>query len=230
MRFLGYFLAVMAALVLLREVPVVGAIFRVPVLGFFAAAAVVSALVARAGTWFAGRRRLAQQVRELGQVETPAMRGKLGRLLLQSGQARAALEPLAEAVEGDPGSAEWRYRLGQARLETGDLAGGLASLEEALALDERHAYGEVLLRTAEARRAAGDAEGSLGAAERFEALQGPSPRSAFRRGEALRALGRREEARAAFEAVGRLAREVPGYQRREASGWAARALWARTVG
>jgi len=226
-RFLGYFLAVMAALVVLREVPVVGAIFRIPVLGFFAAAAVVSAVVARAGTWYGARRRLARQVRELGQVETPAMRGKLGRLLLQSGRPREAVAPLEEAAAGDPESAEWRYRLGQARLESGDLAGGLAGLEEALALDERHAYGEVMLRASEARRRAGDAAGALAAAERFEALQGPSPRSAYRRGEALRDLGRGDEARAAFEAVGRLAREVPGYQRREALGWSARALRAR---
>lgn len=230
MRFLGYFFAVLLALVLLREVPVIGAIFRIPVLGFFAAAAVVSAIVARVGTGLTARRGLSRQVRELGQVETPAMRGKLGRLLLQSGKPREAVEPLEEAVEGDPESPEWRYRLGQARLESGDLEGGLASLEEALQLDERHAYGEVLLRAAEARAAAGDGEGGLSAVERFEVLQGPSPRSAFRRGEALRALGRGDEARDAFQEVGALAREVPGYQRREATGWALRAWWARLLG
>ena len=88
----------------------------------------------------------------------------------------------------------------------------------------------VLSVESEARAAAGDGEGGLSAVERFEVLQGPSPRSAFRRGEALRALGRGDEARAAFQEVGALAREVPGYQRREATGWALRAWWARLFG
>ena len=72
------------------------------------------------------------------------------------------------------------------------------------------------------------------AKRRLEALimrmrsEAPEDRPSLR--EALRALGRGDEARAAFQEVGALAREVPGYQRREATGWALRAWWARLFG
>ena len=62
---------------------------------------------------------------------------------------------------------------------------------------------------------------------RFERNHGPSPESAYRRGCAHRALGRREDERGAFAEVGRLARQSARYQRGEAAKWARLALLAR---
>jgi len=226
-RFLGYFLAVFVALFVLRQLPLVGGLFRVPLFGFFLAAILVSAVVAKGGAWWSAQRRLASQTRELGQVDTPQMRGKLGRLLLLNGRPAQALAPLGEAVDWEPENPEWHYRLGQARLRTGDRTGGVEALAHAAELDERHAYGEVLLLLGEARLGAGQAEQALVSLERFEALQGPSPRSAYWRGRALAALGRKEEARASYADVSRLVAQAPKYQRGTALGFQLRATLAR---
>lgn len=229
MRFLGYFLAVFVALFVLRQLPLVGGLFRVPLFGFFLAAILVSAVLAKGGAWWSAQRKLASQTRELGQVDTPQMRGKLGRLLLQNGRPAQALEPLGEAVAWEPENPEWHYRLGQALLRTGARDGGVEALARAAELDERHAYGEVLLLLGEARLGAGAPEEALASLDRFEVLQGPSPRSAYRRGRALAALGRKEEARSAYSEVSRLVAEAPKYQRGQAFGFQVRAAFARLL-
>lgn len=227
MRFLGYFLLVFAALFVLRELPILGGLFRIPLLGFFLAALVTSALVARAGALLAARAKLRSQVRELGTVDTPQMRGKLGRLLLQSGRAARAVAPLREAVEADPANVEWHYRLGSALLATGQAAEALSALERAAELQEGHAYGAVLLQLAQAAQLSDRAELALAALERFERLQGPTAEWAYRRGRTLKALGRAAEAREAFASLAGHVRRAPKYQKAEARGWAARGLWAR---
>lgn len=227
MRFLGYFFLVFATLWILRQIPVLGSIFDVPLLGFFLSAMVVSLVFARVGSLAVDRRKLGSETRRLGAVDTPHNRGKLGSLLLSSHQARKAIPHLEAAVEGEPEVAEWSFRLGQAYLEIGDAEAAVAALERAVSLDEEHAYGGVLLYLARAGRVAGNHQASLEALERFERNNGPSAESAFRRAQALKALGRRDEAGASFSEVGRLASQAPKYQRAEARGWAARAALAR---
>jgi len=226
-RFLGYFLLVFAALFVLRELPILGGIFRIPLLGFFLAAIVVSWGVARVGAALSARAKFTGQLRELGTVDTPQMRGKLGRLLLQSGRAREALEPLAEAAAADPQNVDWQFRLGCAHLATGEARAALPFLERAIDLNARHAYGGALLKLAEAQHLAGEGQAALAALDHYERLQGPTAESAFRRGLALKGLGAREEARAAFDTVAEHVRSAPRYQKAEARSWAARAVWAR---
>ena len=61
----------------------------------------------------------------------------------------------------------------------------------------------------------------------FERFHGPTPESAYRRGRALKALGRRDEAGSAFEEVATLAKQSAKYQKKDSAGWVMRAWFAR---
>ena len=224
-RFLAYFFLVFVAMAVLRQLPVLGGVFRIPLLGFFLAAVVVSAVVAKGGEALARRAKLQRQLRELGEVDTPQRRGKLGRLLLQHNRPAAAVEHLRAAIAADPELVDWHYRLGMALLQAGDREGALESLLRARDLDEGFAYGGVLLQLSEAARVTGDLELALGSLERFEVLEGPNPEQAYRKGRVYRALGRPEEARATFDSIPALVKQVPGYQKTEARAWALRGFW-----
>jgi len=227
LRLLGYFALVFVVLHLLRFVPWIGGLFAVPFLGFLAAAAIVSLVASHLASLAVTRRRVARLKHDLGATDTPHNRGKLGSLLVAEGRHRLAVPHLEAALAGEPASVEWRYRLGCALLAGGRTREAVEALSAAAALDEKHAYGALLLRLAQARLRAGDARGALEALDRRERNHGESPESLFRRGLALRALGRGEEARAAFAGVGQLARGAARFQRGEARWWALRAALGR---
>ncbi|MAE27942.1 MAG: tetratricopeptide repeat protein [Planctomycetota bacterium] len=227
LRLVGFFLITLVALQVLRQIPVLGAIFEIPFLGFWGAAILVSmAFSAGARAAVDGRRRRSLQ-RSFGALDLPNNRGKLGCLLLSQGRAGKALGHLQAAVDGEREVTEWSYRLGLAQLRLRNVAGARESLERAAAMDEEHGYGGVLLALAHARRRGGDAAGALTALERFERNHGPKPESAFRRGRALAALGRRDEAALAYGSVAELATAATKYQQREARLWQLRAALAR---
>jgi tetratricopeptide (TPR) repeat protein len=132
-------------------------------------------------------------------------------------------------VRGEPELAEWRYRLGLALLASGRAAEALGELGAAAELAPEHAYGGVQLALARARLESGDAEGTLAALDTFDRNHGANPESSFRRGQALRALGRREEARGCFQHVTQLARRAARFQRAQNRPWVWRALLQRLV-
>ncbi len=225
LRLIGYILGVFALLFVLRMIPGIGRVFAIPFLGFFLSAAILSALLG----WWANRaverRQTRRVMREFGAVDTPHNQGKLGALLLERGRFRQALPLLEKAAAGEPGFAAWHYRLGEARLGSGDAAGAVEALRRAVAADPEHQFGGPFLALSRAELARGDAAAALAAAEEFERARGETAESAYRRGLALRSLGRRDEARAAFRAVGpAAAREALG-RRRAGRGFALRAWW-----
>lgn len=220
LRLAGFFVLTLIVLQLLRHVPVVGHVFDVPLLGFWGAAILVSAVASRFATVAIDRRRMRARVRELGHVDTPHNQGKLGSLLAGQGRYREAVPHLERAVRGEPGVAEWRYRLGCALLATRQPREAAEALLEAAKLDEEHAYGAVLARLAQARLEGGDAAGSLEALERRDRNHGPDPECAYRRGLAQRSLGRREEAKRSFAEARSLAASAAPFQRAQARKWA----------
>ena len=225
-RMLAFFGAAWVLLVVLRSLPGIGPFFH----GFFAfwvVVIVLSIALERGAVWAGRRRRMASEARALGNVESPHNRGKLGSLYLGAGRPRAAIAPLRQAVEGEPDSAEWRYRLGQALLATGEHAEAVESLEAAAAIDEEHAYGGCQLGLAEGYLALDRPEPALERLAVFERNHGPSPESAYRRGLALKRLGRGDEAARAFDEVVSLAHHGARYQRRESGRFAWRARLAR---
>lgn len=224
LRLAGYVLGVFALMWVLRYLPVVGGLFQIPLLGFFLAAVILSAGI---GWWtktMVDRRRTRSYEREFAAVDTPHNQGKLGVLLLAAGNAKRALPHLERAAAGEPERAEWHYRLGAARLALGDANAAVIALERAIAADPEHAFGAPRVRLAEARLAARDAAGSLAAAEEFERWYGATAESAYRRGLALRALGRGDEARRAFASVAPLARSHSRGVRREGT-WIGLKAW-----
>lgn len=229
LRLALYFVVTLVVLGLLRHVPFVGALFQVPLLGFWGAAILVALAASKLTAFSVDSARLRRQRTELGHVDTPRNQGKLGALLLVAGRARAAIPPLERAVQGEPDTLEWRYRLGLARLASGSAAGAALELEHVAERAEEYAYGGVQLALADAHQRSGAFAEALAAVATFERNHGPSPESAYRRGRALRALGQREESRRAFAEVGALASRAIGLQKDGARGWAFKAFWARWI-
>lgn len=229
MRFLLFFVAVFLLTGVLAQVPGVGVLFRIPFLGFWFTAILLSALLARAGTVAvdAGRRRALE--RTLGAVETAHHKGKLAALHLAQGHRRRALPLFAEAMAMAPESLEWRYGFARAAEGGGaeERARGLEVLEAVLAEDEEHAFGDAMLLAARMHRAAGDGEQALDRVHRFERNHGPSPESALLRGRLLKGLGDGDAAGRAFDEALALARSHRGAR---APWLGLRARWARWFG
>ena len=81
LRLAGFFVATLVVLHFLRQVPVIGQVFDIPILGFWGAAILVSAAASKLADAALRRRRLSHRLRDLGHVETPHNQGKLGTLL-----------------------------------------------------------------------------------------------------------------------------------------------------
>ncbi len=213
---------------LLTVVPWIGPFFaRHGFLGIWVVAIVLSLVVTRYGARAVRIQRGRTELRRLEGVSTLVNHGKAGTLLLKQGRPRKAVPHLRAAAEGEPETAEWHYRLGAALLRTSRSAEAVEVLHRCVEIDQEHAYGAAQMRLARALRANGQPEAALEALGVFERNHGPSPESRFRRGRVLRLLGRREEARASYDEVGRLARQAARYQRREALGWRLRAALVR---
>lgn len=224
LRLAGFVLGVFALIWVLRFIPVLGGLFAIPFLNFFLASILLSAGI---GWWTSRaleRRRARAFERQFGNVDTPHNQGKLGVMLLTSGRARRALPHLERAAAGEPDRAEWTYRLGAARLGVGDAHAAVLALERAIATDPDHAFGTPRLRLAEAQLAANAPTESLAAADEFERSHGTTAESSYRRGLALRALGRRDEARRAFASVSELGR-THSRGVRHAGAWLALKAW-----
>ena len=228
LRLVGFFVLVIVSLPILRQIPFIGGLFR-GLFGFWIGAILISWLLTYVSGVLLRRRRLGVRMRELGNVESAHNQGKLGSLMLVHGQVRRAVQHLENAVQGEPESAEWHYRLGCALLASGRAQEAIEPLTRAREINEEHAYGAVQLRLGEALLKAGKGEAGLEAFERFERNHGSSPESAYRRGNALRALGRKQEAQQAFSSVQELAAKAAAYQRGSNRGWVLRAMLAKLV-
>lgn len=219
LQLLGFFLLTFGVLWFLRQIPGLGAIFGIPLLGFFLSAILVSAFFAWAGSGAVDRRRFRRAALQFGSVETPHNQGKLGSLMLAAGRARSAAEYLARAVAGEPESLEWRYRYGLALLRSGRPAEAARELALVAERNEEYAYGEMLLRLAEAQQAVDEPARALDALERHRRSQGDTPEALYRRAIALRALRRGDEARAELARVGAVASKRAQYQKRSDARW-----------
>jgi tetratricopeptide (TPR) repeat protein len=233
LRLVGFFFACIVLLNFLRAalggVPVIGWILRIPLIGFWVVALGLSLFLTKFGNAALDRRKRAVFVRRLGAVDTPHNMGKLGSLFVAQGRHRSALPYLDRAVAGEPEVAEWHYRRGCAQFALRQLEPALASMQRALELDDEHAYGETRMMEARCLAGLGRHQEALVAFETLERYHGPSPESAYRRGVVLKALGRKEEARASLDEVTELARSGAKYQERHSAEWIWRARWARVL-
>jgi len=228
LRLVGFFLLALGLAAVLGHVPLIGPFFQhTGIIGILVASALLSALFSWWGNRLYRRRKSQNELRSLAAVDSAHNHGKMGVLLLASGRTRAALEHLELAAAGEPAVAEWHFRLAQARFARGASLPALEALERCLALDEEHGYGSAQKLHAALLQRLGRPEQALAALDTLEQNHGPSAESAHRRGQALRALGRREEARRAFAEAVELAARATRYQRSDAALWALRARLAR---
>ena len=226
-RFLLFFAIAVVLRNVLAHVPVIGGLFaRTGIFGIW----ITAILLSMGMTWWGQRAvrvgRARSELRALLQVDNPHNRGKAGTYLYAQGRVRAALPHLEEAARGEPDVAEWQYRLGLALLDLGRKEEALEALGRAAQLDPEHGYGAVQLRLAQVRDDLGDHAGAVEACRTFERNHGPSPESCYRRGRALAALGRADEARQAFEEVAQVAQHAARYQRGAARAWVMKAKLA----
>ena len=229
LRLVVFFASAAAFAWLLGKLPFVGGLFHTGIFGILISAAILSALTTAVTERLISARKLKSELRVQAAVGNAYNHGKIGALYLARGRPRAAREHLEHAVAGEPGVAEWHYRLGLALLALREPVLALESLERCVAIEEEHAYGAAQMRRAECLQKLGRPQEALAALLTYERNHGPSPEAAYRRGKALRALGKKSAARAAFAEVGELARRAARYQRRSASLWALRAGLARFV-
>ncbi len=220
MQWIGFFIGALLLSSVMRHVPGIGGLFG-GIWGFWIAVLLLSAVTNWLTTRWLEYLRLRRGRAEFSQVDNAHNQGKLGTLLLQNGRSRAALGPLERAVAGDPHSAEWLYRLGSALRLCGEPARASVELEAALKIAPAHAWGEVGIELALARKAIGDDQGALQALQEREREHGESVRSAYLRGVLLSRRGKREESRAAFRQVGEIARRSPRFSRKGTLRWRA---------
>ncbi len=225
MQWIGFFIGAVLLSSVLRHVPGIGGLLR-SIWGFWIAVLLLSGITNWLSTKWLEYSRLRRGRAEFSQVDNAHNQGKLGSLLLLNGRVRAALGPLERAVAGEPESAEWHYRLGSALRLCGQPARAAAELEAALKLAPAHAWGEVGIELALARRATGDVQGALAALQDRDREHGESVRSAYLRGTLLSREGQREASRAAFREVGEIARRSPRFSRKGTLRWRALARLA----
>lgn len=230
LRWLLYLGSIFVVMLVLRELPLIGGWFRIPLVGFFTSAALVGFLGRTWAEKALERRHTQNLIRRHGGVETPHNRGKIGSALEASGRFRAALPHFEAASEGEPDSAEWSWRRGRCLLELRRVEEATAALERALELDPEIGYGAARLQLAWAHLASGDGERALEAVELAERFHGPSPESAFKKARILKSLGRKEDAARSLAEVSSLAKSGAAYQRSANREWVSKAIWMRLFG
>jgi len=227
MRLVAFFALAYVLVHVLGAMPVVGPIFaHAGIFGIWITALGLSWVATRYGERAVRSRRDRGELRRLLTVDNAHNHGKAGAMLLARGSAARAMPHLERAAEGEPSSPEWQFRLGTALLALRRPAEARAALARCVALAPEYAYGAAQLRLAEALTASGAAAEALPVLAVAERNHGTSPELAYVRGRALKALGRRAEAKASFSEVGKLAAEVPLFQRGAARGYALRAFFA----
>jgi tetratricopeptide (TPR) repeat protein len=121
-------------------------------------------------------------------------------------------------------SADVHFELGLCRLKLGKLEDGRRLMEQALELNPRVRYGEPYFRLAEALAPSSPAE-AVHCIERFREVQSSSCEAYYRLGRLYEAMGRKEDAKAAYREVRVVYRSLPAYSRRLQRRWAVLAAW-----
>ena len=228
LRLVAFFALVFVVHAVLSWLPVTRNILGA--LGFFsfwAVAILVSVVASRLGERWVARARIQARIRDLGAVDTPHNRGKLGHLLLADGRRRAARPHLEAAFAAEPERLDWALGLGRLHLDLGEHEAAGPYFARVVRDDASFGYGEAGLGLAAAALGLGRARDALGALDDHDRRHGPNPRSAFLRGRALAAEGHRARAKEAYGEVFRLRSELPAYQRGDFAALAWKAFFGR---
>lgn len=152
---------------------------------------------------------------------------EVGRLYATRKRYAQGIPYLEEALARMPEHAEGLYYLGLSYLYTGREAEGLTKVEAALALNPRVRYGEPYAKVAEYFAHKNAYERALKFLERCDEAGLVNTQLAYRKGQLLKKLGRRTEAKASFEQAVQYYATSPKYIKKEERRWALRARWAK---
>ena len=229
MRLLAFFAVVWLVHGLLLFVPGIGDLLaRSWFFGYWAVGLFVLVIGGRFAGWRTSAGRVARRRRELELTDTPNNRGKLGLLELKQGRLKRAIEHLEIAFDGQPDVGDWAFGLGLAYLETGNHQRAGELFARVVVDDPNLGFGQPFLGLANSAIGVGRPQDALEPLAEFEQRFGKAPEASYWRGLALKKLGRKEDAVAAFREVGALASELPGFQRGRKFRMKWRAFWARS--
>lgn len=215
---------------LLANVPGLGFLARLPLLGFLGCVLVVSLAWTRIAGRVTRARVLRRTFESFGRVDTPAMQGKLGAALLAAGRARDALAPLATARAGEPKEPEWAWRNANALAAVRRDEEALREVEWLLERDAEHAYGRARLLSARLLARLGRRAEAIVACRRFEADHGEEPEALYELGAVFAAGGEHGAARDAFRRAAHAAERAASFKRRVSPWLGAKARLRALIG
>lgn len=144
-----------------------------------------------------------EAIARLQHFENPADHATAGRGLLAQGLPRQAAPHLMRALELDPTDLRCRFELGQALLQLGSLRDAKTLLEQVVAADPEHGFGDAQLRLADLQLRLRDPERAAMGLERFLARFGKKREALVLLAHACKELGRKEGAAAALREAAR---------------------------
>lgn len=156
-------------------------------------------------------------------------RRDLAVLWLERLRPRRALQLLDEARTRTPADAELLYLTGVARFRSGDAAGALEPLVQAVEIDPRVRFGEPFLVAAQSLLALDRLEEAEDALERYVSSNSSSLQGYVRLSQVRKRRGDGVGAQKALHEAFDTWSQLPGYRRRKEVGWWLRA-WAARLG
>ncbi|MCE3200666.1 tetratricopeptide repeat protein [Paenibacillus sonchi] len=150
----------------------------------------------------------------------------LARLLIERKRYSEAKELLVQIADRYEQSAEYWVELGYANLKLGHLPEGEAQMLQGLEINRKAQYGQPYLRLAEVFRN-NDHNKALQYVTQFQEIQSSSSEAYYLAGSMYKALGRKEDAKRAFNESTAVYRSLPKYKKRQERGWALRSYFAK---
>ncbi len=151
----------------------------------------------------------------------------LARLLLERKKYNEAYALLKEMEPVSEQSAEFWDDLGMAAMGLGHLDEAERHLHQALELNERVRYGQSYLRLAAIYKHK-DAAKAIEYAKKYGQIQSSSSEAFYLLGTAYDSLGRKDDARKAYNESLAIYRSLPKYKKRHERKWALRSWLKRT--
>ncbi|CQR55417.1 tetratricopeptide repeat protein [Paenibacillus riograndensis] len=150
----------------------------------------------------------------------------LARLLIERKRYSESKELLEQIADRYEQSAEYWVELGYANLKLGHLPEGEAQMLQGLEINRKAQYGQPYLRLAEVFRNI-DHNKALQYVTQFQEIQSSSSEAYYLAGSMYKALGRKEDAKRAFNESTAVYRSLPKYKKRQERGWALRSYFAK---
>jgi tetratricopeptide (TPR) repeat protein len=144
---------------------------------------------------------------------------QLGLIYQQRREYTEAIRRFTNAVTIDPGETDAHFQLGRIAREQGRLHDALDRFQTVLDQDDKHSQNEILRELGAVYVTARQYEDARNELAEYVERRPYDPEGLFYYGQALDGLGRREEARQAYQRAVDAVRTAPRYRRRIVAKW-----------